>query len=73
MLELSTSGTEGLPTDGIGYQMDLYWKEQYGFINKLQNYVKDWIETIDTSNIEAKKTALINSSDCFLISTILIC
>lgn len=65
MLELSTSVTEGLPTDGIRHHMDLYWKEQYGFISKLQNYVKDWIETIDTSNIEAKKTALINSSDWF--------
>lgn len=66
MLELSTSVTEGMPTDGIRYHMDLYWKEQYGFINNLQNYVKDWIETIDTSNIKSKKTALINSSDCFL-------
>lgn len=66
MLELSTSVTEGMPTDGIRYHMDLYWKEQYGFIGKLQSYVKDWIETIDMSNVKIKKRSLINSSDYFL-------
>lgn len=65
MLESSISVTEGMPMDGIRYHMDSYWNEQYGFINKLQNYVKDWIETIDTSNVEIKKTSLINSSDYF--------
>lgn len=65
MLELSISVTEGMPKDGIRYNMDLYWKEQYEFINRLQGYVKDWIETIDTSNVEIKNASLINSSDYF--------
>lgn len=46
--------------------MDLYWQEQYGFINKLQDYIIEWIEQIDTSNIECKKKALVGSEDYFL-------
>ena len=66
MLELSTSVTEGMPTYSIRSHMDIYWERHYGFINKLHNYVKDWIETIDTSNVKIKKESLINSSDYFL-------
>jgi len=66
MLELSTSVTEGMPTYSIRSHMDIYWKRHYEFINKLHNYVKDWIETIDTSNVKIKKKSLINSSDYFL-------
>ena len=65
MLEFSMSVTEGMPTDGIRYHMDLYWKDQYSFIDKLQGYVKEWIETIDTSNVKIKKKSLVNSSDYF--------
>ena len=65
MLAQSISVTEGMPSVGIRYHMKLYWKEQYQFINELQNYVKEWIETVDTTNIICKKKSLINSTDLF--------
>lgn len=65
MLELSSSVTEGMPSVGVRYHMDSYWKEQFGFIKKLQNYVQEWIETIDTNNVKCKKKCLKNSNDFF--------
>lgn len=65
MLEFSISVTEGMPKIGIRDQMDIYWKEQFSFVNKLHKYVKDWIETISTDNITIKKKSLINSPDYF--------
>lgn len=65
MLELSSSVTEGMRTQGIRDHMDLYWEEHFGFIDKLQSYVKEWIETIDTDNIIPIKKCLINSVDLF--------
>lgn len=40
---------------GIEDTMNSYWREQYGYINKFEQYVKEWIETIDTSDIEPEK------------------
>lgn len=66
MIEQSVAATEGMPSINIRDHMDLYWKEQFGFISKLHNYVKEWIENIDTSNIKCKKKNLIGSDDYFL-------
>lgn len=66
MLDQSISATEGMPSEGIRYHMDLYWQEQFGFISKLQNYLKDWIESVDTSAVKCKKVSLLNSEDYFL-------
>lgn len=66
MLEQSISVTEGMPSEGIQYHMDLYWKEQFGFIDKLQDYVKNWIEEIDTSKIVCRNSRLLHSSDIYL-------
>jgi len=65
MLEQSISVTEGMPTRGIRYHMDLYWKEQFRFIDSLQNYVKEWIESVDTDNVPCRKKSLIKSTDFF--------
>lgn len=65
MIEQSISATEGMPTTGIRYHMDLYWKEQFGFVERLQNYVKEWIETVDTSSVVCRKTSIVNSKDFF--------
>lgn len=46
--------------------MNSYWQEQYGYINKFEQYVKEWIETIDTTDIEPKRMALVESTDYFL-------
>lgn len=65
MLELSKSATEGMPPYGIRDHMDIYWKEQFGFVRKLQDYVKEWIESIDTKNVVCRKKQLIKSDDFF--------
>lgn len=65
MLELSTSVTEGMPSVGIRYHMDFYWKEHFEFINKLEMHVSGWIETVNTENIEPLNQSLINSTDFF--------
>ena len=66
MVEQSQSVTEGMPQISIRDHMDVYWKEQFGFISKLQNYVKEWIESVDTSFVSCKRSALIDSNDIFL-------
>lgn len=65
MIEQSISATEGMPKTGIRYHMDLYWKEQFGFVERLQNYVKEWIESVDTSSVVCRKTSIVNSKDYF--------
>lgn len=66
MLERSISVTENMPTMGIRFLMDQYWKKQFGFINKLQDYVREWIESIDTSHVACQKKSLTGSRDLFL-------
>jgi hypothetical protein len=70
MLNISSCVLDDLSLDGgnIGIRdtMDIYWKEQFGFIDNLQAYVKEWIEQIDTDSIKCQKKALIGSQDYFL-------
>lgn len=71
MLDFSSSILDDLDLDGgnIGIRdtMDVYWQDQFGFVNKLQTYFKEWIEQIDTSRIHPKKKELIgNDEDYFL-------
>lgn len=71
MLNFSSSILNDMDLDGgnIGIRdtMDVYWQEQFGFVNSLHNYLKEWVEQIDTSNILPRKKELIgNNKDCFL-------
>lgn len=66
MLDQSQSVTEGMPSYGIRYHMDLYWKEEFKFTNNLQAYVKEWIESVDTSYVQCKKKEMVDSDDYFL-------
>lgn len=70
MLNMSSCILDDLMLEGgnVGIQdtMDVYWQEQFGFIDNLQDYVKAWIEQIDTSSVECQKKALIGSNDYFL-------
>ncbi len=50
---------------GIKDTMDEYWRSEYGFVDKLQDYVKDWISQIDINYVKPKKEALINSNAYF--------
>lgn len=51
---------------GIRDTMKYYWRDQYGYVQKFQEYVKEWIETIDTDSISVKRKSLVNSDDVFL-------
>lgn len=46
--------------------MDEYWKNQYEYIEKLNQYVKEWIESVDTTHVKPKKKGLMRSEDYFL-------
>ena len=51
---------------GIEDTMDVYWREQYGYMEKFQQYVKDWIEQVDTSSVSPKCNRILNSTDYFM-------
>lgn len=59
------AGDLGLETDDIGIKdtMDIYWKEEYGFINNMQEYVQEWISQNDLGNIVPQKKELIAAND----------
>lgn len=57
-----------LESGNIGIQdtMDQYWRKEYGFINQLQSYIKEWISQIDISNVVPMQQNLVNNEDdCF--------
>lgn len=66
MLDMSNSVTEGMPSAGIRYHMECYWKEEFEYINRFHDYVKEWIEAVDTSKVKCQKKSLLNSEDYFL-------
>lgn len=39
MYDFAYSMVETMPAEGIIDTMDAYWREQYGFVDKLQKYV----------------------------------
>ena len=70
MMDASTSVLKDMDLDGgligIGDTMNSYWADQYGYVKRFEQYVKEWIESVDTSDITPKRRALIESTDCFL-------
>lgn len=72
MLDFSESVISGMDSEmiecGIKDTMDVYWREQYGYIKKLQKYVKEWIEGIDLSEIKPKKESLINNDEDYFFN-----
>lgn len=67
MYDSAYSLVDTMPSEGIVDTMDEYWKEQYGLVDKLQKYVLEWLQTIDTSKVICKKDNLINNKkDLFM-------
>lgn len=70
MMDASTSMLNDMNLDGgltgIEDTMDSYWEDQYGYVKKFEKYVKEWIESVDTSDVIPKRKALIESTDYFL-------
>lgn len=72
MLDMFETVISGMDSEmiecGIKDTMDVYWKEEYGYIKKLQKYVKEWIEEIDLSEIKPKKESLINNGEDYFFN-----
>lgn len=51
---------------GIEDTMDAYWEKQYGYVNSFEQYVREWIESVDTSRVKPRRRALIGSDDFFV-------
>lgn len=67
MYDSAYSMVDTMPMEGIIDTMNVYWREQYGFVDKLQKYVLEWLQTIDTSQAMCKKDSLINNrNDLFM-------
>ena len=68
MFDSAYSMIDTMPAEGIIDTMDVYWREQYGFVDKLQMYVLEWLQTIDTSKVTCKKDNLINNKNDLFMS-----
>lgn len=44
MYDFASSLADTMPSEGIIDTMNDYWKEQYGFVEKLQKYVLEWLK-----------------------------
>ena len=56
-----------MPREGIKDTLDNYWRDQYGFSSDLQQYVLEWLESIDTLSVSPiKKNLIENSTDVFI-------
>jgi len=68
LIDIGTSIDMGLDGGDIGIKdtLNSYWEDQYGFIERLNDYIRLWIEQIDTS--VPKKTKMIesNGDDMFI-------
>lgn len=72
MLNSSTCVLDDMDLDGgnIGIldTMNQYWRDEFGFIDKLQMYVKEWIENVNTDNIKPIRESLIDANDDLYLS-----
>lgn len=68
MYDSAYSMVDTMPMEGIIDTMNVYWREQYGFVDKLQKYVLEWLQTIDTSQATCKKDSLINNGNDLFMS-----
>ena len=70
MLDFSESLLSGMNLDSgltqIEDTMDSYWEKEYGYIREFERYVKEWIESVDTEDVQPRRRDLIESTDYFL-------
>lgn len=59
-----------LESGNIGIQdtMDHYWQREYGFISKLQAYLKEWITLVDLSGVKPRRKDLIGNNEDYFFS-----
>lgn len=70
MLNFSESIIDSLDLEtgpiAIRDTMDDYWRQEFGFVCDLQEYVKEWVEQLDISMLYPKKKDLIEANALFL-------
>ena len=72
MLDFSSSILDDLNLEtgnvGIFDTMNDYWRAEFGFVKKLQTYVREWIAQIDLSNTLPKCEELFNNNKDFYLN-----
>jgi len=53
---------------GIEDTMNVYWREQYGFIVDLQKYVENWASTISLKGVLPRKQTLVHNTEDFFMT-----
>ena len=67
MHDAAQSMVDSMPSEGVLDTLNYYWKDQYGFVTKLQEYVLEWLGTIDYSAAKCKKKSLVDDqTDLFM-------
>ena len=68
MHDFAISLANQMPKEGIKDTLDYYWKDEYAFSYRLQEYVLEWLTTVDTTVAKCKKDALVGSNSDFFIN-----
>lgn len=68
MHDTAFSLVDGMPEEGVKDTLDAYWRDEYGFSKKLQDYVLEWLTTVDTSVAKCKKDSLVSADSDFFIN-----
>lgn len=68
IVDASMSLDMGLESGDIGIEDTLneYWEEQYGYIQRLNDYIKSWAEQIDINVLKKTNRIKHNSDDLFI-------
>lgn len=69
IIDRCTSLDMGLEGEEMGIEdtLNMYWEEEYGYIEKLNDYVKAWAESININTVKKRKWAN-KYSNAFFIS-----
>ena len=72
IVNMSDSITEQLELDGgnwgIEDTMNEYWRDMFGFLDQLPQYVQEWITGIDLSCVSPRKTCLVGESNALFLT-----
>lgn len=67
MHDMAASLVDSMPEEEIKDTLDAYWRNEFGFSSKLQQYVLEWLENVDVSSAYIKKDVLANNrKDMFM-------
>lgn len=68
MYDHAFSLVDSMSEYGVRDTLDVYWREQYSFVDDLQKYVLEWLQTIDCSAATCKKDAMYGANTDFFMT-----